>query len=77
MKVSTSKSPFLSQYTRREHRKGTNQSLTWYHSSVRCFGFTMHSLRRMLCFSSPSTLSAFSFRLFTLLFTFTMAQRRK
>ncbi|MBA0846652.1 hypothetical protein Goshw_005159 [Gossypium schwendimanii] len=36
--------------TRRKHQKGSNHYPMWYHCSVRCFGFTMHFLRRMLCY---------------------------
>ncbi|MBA0593124.1 hypothetical protein Gorai_010083, partial [Gossypium raimondii] len=67
----------FTKYTRRKHRKVSSRFPTWFRSSVRCFGFTMHCLRKMPFSSLPSTLSAFSFKLFTLLLTFTTAQRKK
>lgn len=50
----------------RNQRKGFNQFHMWWHFSVQCCGYITPHSRLMKPFSSPSTPSAVSLRLFTL-----------
>src|ERR1044072_6399865 len=63
--------------TRRKLLKGFRHFLMLLHSSVQCFGFTMHlSRRNLLFFSSPSTPLELLWSQLTLHCSYFMPQRR-